>query len=275
MNKEATGEWNDEEPTKIVVIGENPEEIASRYEDRDVIIVYPHGSRPSAWALLRNNLVKIFSNYAKYPDIESLGIIKDMLMYLLNTSHLTPEDRVLVIFRKEGEEHRLFFDFSSMKIPTILNTLSHRVRREIVENVLKICRSIVKGGREGNPAGALFLVGDAENVKENVVQKIANPMSGIEPMLRDVKRDENLPTVREFALMDGAVIIDDRGYVVSAGAYVKNLEIQEWVLDGKGGRHLAAQSITRRTRTIAFVVSSEGIIRIYRDGKMIFELKDF
>ncbi len=275
MNNESAKEWNSKEFTKIVVMGEDPEEIANQYADKDVIIIYPQGFRPSAWSLLHNNFVKIFSNYSKYPDIESLGIIKDMLMYLLNTSHLTSGDRVLVIFRKKGEVHRLFFDFPSMKIPTILNTLSHRVRREIVENVLKICRSIVKGGREGNPAGALFLVGDAENVKENVVQKIANPMSGIEPMLRDVKRDENLPTIREFALMDGAIIIDDRGYVVSAGAYVKNLEIQEWVLDGKGGRHLAAQSITRRTRTIGFVVSSEGVIRIYEDGKMIFELKDF
>ncbi len=260
---------------KIVVMGEDPEKLAFKFKDKKVIIVYPRNKRPTAEALLHKNFVRVFSDYTHYPEMESLEIIKDTLLYLLNSSYITSRDRVLVLFSKQGEEHRLFFDLSMLKLPTLMDNLSDRLDKRIVERMVKLCINIVKKGREGSPAGALFIVGDTRNVKRYLLQKIANPMEGIEPERRDVMRDENLDTIREFAIMDGATIVDDKGIVVSCGSYVKNLEIDEWLLDGKGGRHLAAQSITRFTKAIGFVVSSEGVIRIYRDGKLIYELKNF
>jgi len=264
-----------EEATKIIVMGEDPEKLAFKYRGRSVIIVYPKNRRPSSQALLEKRFIKIFSDYAGYPDIESLEIIKNTLLYLLNASYLSNEDKVLVIFTKRGEEHTLFFDLQNLALPTLLKILEDRIDREVAEKLIKMCISIVKRGREGSPAGALFIVGDVTNVKKYIIQKIANPLEGIPREKRTLKDEENFDTIREFALMDGAVIMDESGIAISSGAYVKNLEIGEWILNGKGGRHLAAQSITKFTKAISFVVSSEGIIRIYKDGKLIYELKDF
>jgi len=263
------------EPDKIVLMGEDPEKLAEGYLDKSLIIVYPRNRKPTAQILLRKNIVRIFSDYGAYPDIEDLTLIRDTVLYLLNSSYITSKDRVLVIFSKRGEEHKLFFDFTLMKIPTLLDMLSDRIDKEIVEGIIKLAMAIVKKGREGTPAGALFIVGDIPNVMKYVVQKIANPVNGIERELRNVLDENNFDTIKEFALMDGATLVDDDGYVVSTGVYVKNLMIDDWILDSHGGRHLAARSITKLTKAISFAVSTEGTIRVYKDGKMIYELKDF
>ncbi len=264
-----------DEPTKIVVMGEDPESIAQDYMDKPIIVIYPKGKRPRADFLLKKNVSRIFSDYAKYPDIEDLGLIKDTIFYLLNSSYINSRDRVLVLFSKEGEEHKLFFDMSKMNLPMLINMISDRINGEIVENVLKLAMSIVKKGREGTPAGALFIVGDTSNVKNYVIQKIANPIVGIDMEMRSILNEDNFDTLREFAIMDGATLIDNDGYVVSTGVYVKNLSIEEWLMDGFGGRHLAARSITKLTKAISLAVSAEGTISIYRDGEKIYELNDF
>ncbi|MFP4609231.1 MAG: diadenylate cyclase [Candidatus Aenigmatarchaeota archaeon] len=44
------------------------------------------------------------------------------------------------------------------------------------------------------------------------------------------------------------------------------------VEDGLGGRHLAASYISDKTNAVALVVSTEGTIRIYKDGENIYEV---
>jgi DNA integrity scanning protein DisA with diadenylate cyclase activity len=256
-------------------MGENPEAIADEYEDREMILVYPKNRRPTVNFLLKKNVKNVFSDYSFFPDVEALCIIRDTIMYLINASYVNSSDRVLFIFEKTGERHELFFDMSKLRLLTLLDTLSDRLDRRVVESVLKLSMAIVKKGREGSPVGALFIVGDARNVMKNVVQKIANPMNGIELEKRNVLLEDNFDTLREFAIMDGATVLDENGYVVSSGVYVKNLVVDEWILNGHGGRHLAARSITKLTKAISFAVSSEGTIRVYKDGKMIYELNNF
>ena len=135
--------------------------------------------------------------------------------------------------------------------------------------------SIAKKGREGVPTGALLVVGDVQNVKKYIIQKIANPIKSLSLEERSIMKEDNFETLREFATMDGATIIDSRGYVVTCGAYIKNLFVEEWAVDGLGGRHLAGRSITRLTRAISFVISSEGTIRVYRDGDLVYKLDSF
>ncbi len=263
------------EPTKVVVMGDDPESFIDGYEDKDLIIVYPRGKRPGSKFLLKKNVVRIFSDYSTFPDIETLTIIRDTLLYLLNSSAISTDDRVLFIFEKEGEHHRLFFDMRKLQLPILLEMLSDRLDGEIVEYLLKLSMSIVKKGREGVPAGALFIVGDSSNVMRYVVSKIANPVKGIDRRMRFVLDENNFDTIREFAIMDGATVVDRNGYLIASGVYVKNLAVDEWFIDGFGGRHLAARAITKLTKAISFVVSSEGTIRIYRDGKMIYEFNNF
>ena len=261
--------------TKIVIMGENPEKIARDYIDKDIIIVYPKNKRPSAELLLRKNIRKIFSDYRTFPDIESLKIIRDVIFYLLNTNEISKDDYILIIFKKEGEEYKLSLNLSSLNFISLLDILKERVKGEIVQMVLRLSMNIVKRGNEGRPAGALFVIGDAYNVKKYIIQKIANPISSLQKGERNILSEDNFETIREFATMDGATIIDDSGYVISCGAYIKNLVFDDWIANGKGGRHLAAQSITKLTKAISFVVSSEGIIRVYKDGEEVYELANF
>ncbi len=261
--------------TKVVVIGENPESVAKNYAGVPMIIVYPSHARPSREILLRRDVTVLYSDYAIYPDIESLKIVRDMLYYLLNTSNLSSDDRVLVVFQKRGEVYEIKLDLGDMRYPTLIEALGDRLSGELIEKLLRLSMSIAKRGREGIPTGALFVVGDVQNVKKYLIQKIANPIKSLALEEKSVLHEENFETLREFATMDGAMIIDSRGYVVTCGAYIKTLFVEEWLADGLGGRHLAGKSITRLTRAVSFVVSSEGTIRIYRDGDLVYELDSF
>jgi diadenylate cyclase len=258
----------------LILMGDDPEKLLNEYEAKKTIIIYPKGKNPTASILLRNDVEIVNSDYLTSPDFSDLELVRDALIYLLNASYITSKDRVRVLFSKKGERHVMDFDLSLMPLPSLANALSDILDKELVEKIVKLSRSIVRKGREGNPAGALFIVGDSENVMKESIQKIANPMESISPERRNVLNEENFDTIREFAIMDGATIMDEKGYVIATGVYIKNLSIDDWVMEG-GGRHLAAQSITKTTRAVSFAVSSEGTIRIYRDGKMIFELKDF
>ena len=261
--------------TKIVIMGDDPERIARDYIDKNIIIVYPKNRRPSAEFLLKKNIKKIFSDYETFPDIESLGIVRDVIFYLLNTEEVSKDDSLLIIFKKDGESYKLSLELSSLNFVSLLDMLRDRVRGDIVQMVFRLSMSIIKKGKEGWPTGALFVVGDSHNVKKYIIQRISNPVSSLVKEKRNILNEENFDTIREFATMDGATIIDDSGYLVSCGAYIKNLMFDEWIADGRGGRHLAAQSITKITKAIGFVVSSEGTLRVYKDGKEVYEITNF
>ncbi len=258
----------------LILMGDDPEKLLGEYEAKKKIIIYPKGKNPTASILIRKDVEIVNSDYLTSPDFSDLELVKDALVYLLNASFITPRDHIRVLFSKRGERHVMDFDLSMMPLPSIANALSDILDKELVEKIVKLSRSIVRKGREGNPAGALFIVGDSENVMKESIQKIANPMESIPLERRSILDEDNFDTIREFAIMDGATIVNEEGLVLATGVYIKNLSIDQWVVEG-GGRHLAAQSITKITRAVSFAVSSEGTIRIYRDGKMIFELKDF
>ena len=261
--------------TKIVIIGDDPEKIARDYIHNNIILIYPKNRRPSAEFLLKKNIRKIFSEYKVFPDIESLKILRDVIFYLLNTEEISKDDYILIIFKKEGEEYRLSLNLSNLNFVSLLDILKDRVKGEIVQMILRLSMDIVKRGNEGRPTGALFVIGDTYNVKKYIIQRIANPVSSLQKGEKNILDEDNFETIREFATMDGATIIDNSGYVISCGAYIKNLVFDNWMANGKGGRHLAAQSITKLTKAIGFVVSSEGIIRVYKDGKEVYEITNF
>ena len=51
---------------------------------------------------------------------------------------------------------------------------------EVFEQVLEIAIQIAAEGREGKPFGALFVVGDNENVARYATQLVLNPIKGYE-----------------------------------------------------------------------------------------------
>jgi len=82
--------------------------------------------------------------------------------------------------------------------------------------------------------------------------------------------DPNLrETIKELAMLDGGFVVSDDGVLLSACRYIEaSVEGIELPL-GLGSRHLAAASITKRTKSVAVVVSESSMVRVFFRGKII------
>ncbi len=258
--------------TKVVIIAEEPESLIED-ANRKTILVCPRNKRLSSKILLQKNIKVIFSSYSRFPDIESLKIIRDVLFYLINTSEIEKGEKVEILFKKRGEFHKLLFDTSQLEYVTINSLLSDRLSGKLIESILKLSMNIARLGVEGRPAGALLIVGDPHEVSRYTVRGDINPIEAIPQQRRSILNEDNFGILRQYATMDGATIINQKGEVVSCNTYIKILDIPTNV-EEIGGRHLAAKSISKLTKAIAIVVSSEGKIKVYRDGKTVYQMEN-
>ncbi|MCL4244342.1 MAG: diadenylate cyclase, partial [Candidatus Dadabacteria bacterium] len=79
-------------------------------------------------------------------------------------------------------------------------------------------------------------------------------------------------TVKELAQMDGAFIVSDDGVFVSACRYIFPASQDIDLPLGFGSRHLAGASITKRTNSVAVVVSESSMVRVFDNGKVVGEI---
>jgi len=142
--------------------------------------------------------------------------------------------------------------------------------QSVLQRMLEIAIELSVEGREGNPVGTIFVIGDTRRVLRHSHQLIPNPFKGhrINVLNRSTKE-----VIKEFAQLDGAFVIRDDGRIVSAGRY---LEVEPKVIDlmlppGLGSRHIAAAGITKKTRAMAISLSESGTIRIFKNGLMLLE----
>lgn len=140
----------------------------------------------------------------------------------------------------------------------------------IVQRVLEIAIELSIEGREGRPVGTIFVIGDTKKVMKHSHQLVPNPFKGHKINIMNPKVK---PIIKEFSFLDGAFIISSTGRVVAAGRYLdvdpKKLEID--IPQGLGSRHLASAAITKVTKAIAITLSESGVIRVFKDGKIILE----
>ena len=74
--------------------------------------------------------------------------------------------------------------------------------------------------------------------------------------------------------MDGALVVNRRGVVDSAGTYLSAPAGQGQLSPGLGARHAAALAITSVTDATAVVVSaSSGTVSVYDGGVRVLELE--
>jgi len=169
------------------------------------------------------------------------------------------------------------FDVRDVGIAKLKDAVKDRISIHLLSDVLDIAFSIAREGKEGAHFGALFVIGDTENVMKKSSQMIINPFEKHKIKDRKVSNPDNWHTIKQFAQLDGAVIINEKGIAVAAGRYIQInfAEIMKQSLDvdkGLGTRHLAAASISKDTKAISVVVSSSSNIKIYKDGLEIFSL---
>jgi DNA integrity scanning protein DisA with diadenylate cyclase activity len=129
-------------------------------------------------------------------------------------------------------------------------------------------------GREGKPIGAVFVLGDDEQLEPYLRQLILNPCKGHARRLRSIHNPEFAESLREFCALDGAIVVSRSGVVESVGTYIDAPTASTRLRHGLGARHAAAAALTKATDAVAFAISeSSGTVILFDDGKPVLELE--
>ena len=126
---------------------------------------------------------------------------------------------------------------------------------ELQEFLIQVCIKIAKRGE-----GAIFVVGGNVEHKPLVEQNVP-----------PFKVNKNPKLLESLALMDGAVVIDDKGILVAYGTMLKSSK----VFRNFGTRHSAAMSASRKAKLVVMVSEEDKKVRIFKGGKMIMQLDPF
>ena len=219
-----------------------------------------------------NNIYPIFIKHREDNRcmIISSGIVHALKMKILKENHKivavvgepkTPGklDTIMVVNVKEHVKTITLYE--------LFETLDEKQKKTLKE-VIKLAMEIGREGREGEYVGTIFVIGDTLNVMNMSKPLILNPFAGHNASIFD----ENVKgTIKELSSIDGAFIITDEGKVVSAGRFLETKGDVD-IPKGLGARHVAAACITKNTNAIAVTVSqSGGVVRVFKDGKIVFE----
>ena len=148
----------------------------------------------------------------------------------------------------------------------------HDVNPDTLEQVIHLAFEIAKEGREGRKIGTMFVVSDSDAVLKQSVCLILDPLGCHSDEEKRIENEDLRETVKELAQLDGAFIVSDDGIVLSATRYINASSEGIRLRLGLGSRHMAAASITLKTHAIAVVVSENATVRVFRNGKIIYEV---
>lgn len=116
--------------------------------------------------------------------------------------------------------------------------------------------------------GSFFIV-TSRNLKNEYTWLYTNIL---EETKVNVKNKRMLPLIQKLAELDGAIIVDDKGYLLAYGAQIKKTKIYR----GHGTRHSAALGVSTIPGTLAIISSEEdGAVRIFRNGLTLVEINPF
>ena len=146
---------------------------------------------------------------------------------------------------------------------------NHESDQQTFMRALQLAIELAEEGREGKPVGALFVVGDHQQVANHCHQMVINPFKGYEDHEKNILDPGLAETIKEFAHIDGAFIVRSDGVVLSAGTYLRS-DHPSQLPSGLGARHAAAASITAITAATAICISeSTRTVSLFRGGKRI------
>jgi diadenylate cyclase len=153
------------------------------------------------------------------------------------------------------------------------STRCTEARRQTLEEVIQLAVELAREGREGRKIGTLFVIGDVDNVLAQSRSLLLDPLYGHASEVLHVGRAELRETIKEFAQLDGAFVLDDSGTFVSAGRFIDvDVNAPENFFPGLGTRHAAAASISRTTGAIAVAVSQSSVVRVFARGELRAEI---
>ena len=157
-----------------------------------------------------------------------------------------------------------------------LQQLETRVPLETLKTVVDLAVEIGREGREGNPVGTLFVVGDVEHVKKMCQPAGFDPVKGYRRAERNLRDRRVREAVKEIAQLDGAVIVEADGTISRACQLIDASYANLTMTKGLGARHWAAAAISRATKAISVVVSqSAGTVRLFQNGDVVLRIEPF
>jgi len=246
------------------------EKIAEQLEDEELTIFTKRAAFSSFLANPNVQIRKIKNSPAVGLDV--LDQVKDLVLSCAAEGLVGRDERVMLVIATDVQTV-LTFEMSDIGVVNLKDEVEDRIQLEVLEAAFNLGTKIAKEGKEGLPAGALFIMGDMNKVLNNTTDSVRNPLQGSAEEELNIKEKENWNTIKEFSMLDGALVLDKFGNPVAAGRYVMFGDgFEREVEDGLGGRHLAASYISRSTDAVSLVVSSEGTIRVYKDGEKIYEV---
>ena len=131
---------------------------------------------------------------------------------------------------------------------------------------------IAREGREGRKIGTLFVVGDSEAVLKRSKPLILDPLQGHPEESKRIGDPDVRETLKELAQLDGAFVVSNEGVVLSAARYLDTVSEDLSVPLGLGSRHMAAASVSKRTGSVAVVVSESSMVRMFDDGELVSKI---
>lgn len=232
-----------------LIVGTSSQQLSDHLKDRDILC----------------------NRIALQPEL-GLGVL-DLARELVERAFLegfvSVNDRVMCIVRS-GIESTFLYDFKDIGLAHLKADVGKRVPVELMELVIQLAFQMAREGREGTPMGALLVVGDTDAVMRHSRPRIINPFQGHPEKGREIWTMSNWNTIKAYAQMDGATLIDEKGVARAAGRYM-SYTWDVYLAGGLGGRHIAAASITKMTTAIAVVVSSTSVVRVFKDGAEIYK----
>lgn len=265
--------YEDFEPDKLLLYTDDRDfmdEACRTFQDVHIIIAT--NKPPLSGFLSRGNIHLRKTHYPPPRDFNVLEEAREVVLTCYAEGLLNSNDRVMLLI--SGVIRTLvLFDMGDIGAVSLKDELAGRIDFRVIEAVFKVGTMVVKEGKEGLPLGAMLILGDVNNVMKHTRELIKNPLRGCTPNELNIMDRANWSTIKEYSMLDGAIVLDEKGDPISAGRYVmfdklNSVDVEE----GLGGRHLAAAYISKKTRAVPVVISSESIIRIYKDGECIFRL---
>ncbi len=214
------------------------------------------------------------------PDSPVYERLTQALLEAVADDILTPGARVVALY--SGFEAETIDSLSVIKLGEHLDRLTGRDLRQLetrvpldtLKIVVDLAVEIGREGREGQPVGTMFVVGDSRKVLASSHPVGFDPVRGYNRKERNLDDARVREGVKEIAQMDGAIIVSADGTVEAACRYVDASAATITLSKGLGSRHWAAAAISRATNAVSVSVSqSNGTVRIFQNGQVMLRIE--
>lgn len=155
-----------------------------------------------------------------------------------------------------------------------LRKLKTKVPLDTLKLVVDLAVSIGREGREGNPIGTMFIVGDHRRVLEESRPGGFDFVKGYARKERNLFDSRTREGLKEISQLDGMFVVAADGTIEGAGRIIDTSPVEITMTKGLGSRHFAGAAISKNTKAIAVVVSqSSGTVRIFQNGEVVLRIE--